>query len=138
MFRVHPPCVHTTIYILLYIPEDNVLTPPLGSSLFLPAQRVIFQSRMWKLFARHTTMTLIILYLVYTHVSTVVSDLRRSGRERACVRVSANTHAPVEFPTAPLTERKSFRCRVPLEPPSISRSAELSDGRVGVVRGNNS
>ena len=29
---------------------------------------------MWYLFARHTTMTLIILYLVYTQVSTVVSD----------------------------------------------------------------
>lgn len=28
---------------------------------------------MWQLFARHTTMTLIILYLVYSQVSTVVS-----------------------------------------------------------------
>ncbi|CAM9349550.1 unnamed protein product, partial [Hapterophycus canaliculatus] len=30
------------------------------------------QNRLWQLFARHTTMTLIILYLVYTQVSTVV------------------------------------------------------------------
>lgn len=33
------------------------------------------QNRLWYLFARHTTMTLIILYLVYTQVSTVVSSL---------------------------------------------------------------
>lgn len=32
------------------------------------------QNHLWQLFARHTTMTLIILYLVYTQVSTVVSD----------------------------------------------------------------
>lgn len=31
------------------------------------------QNHLWQLFARHTTMTLIILYLVYTQVSTVVS-----------------------------------------------------------------
>ncbi|CAM9117899.1 unnamed protein product, partial [Laminaria digitata] len=30
------------------------------------------QDRLWELFARHTTMTLIILYLVYSQVSTVV------------------------------------------------------------------
>ncbi|CAN0138387.1 unnamed protein product, partial [Pylaiella littoralis] len=30
------------------------------------------QNHLWQLFARHTTMTLIILYLVYTQVSTVV------------------------------------------------------------------
>eukprot|EP00904_Undaria_pinnatifida_P010819 jgi/Undpi1/6868/HiC_scaffold_21.g09344.m1 len=30
------------------------------------------QTRLWQLFARHTTMTLIILYLVYSQVSTVV------------------------------------------------------------------
>lgn len=31
------------------------------------------QDRLWELLARHTTMTLIILYLVYSQVSTVVS-----------------------------------------------------------------
>lgn len=31
------------------------------------------EDRLWQLFARHTTMTLIILYLVYSQVSTVVS-----------------------------------------------------------------
>lgn len=33
-----------------------------------------YQLRLWHLFARHTTMALIMLYLVYTQVSTVVSD----------------------------------------------------------------
>ena len=31
------------------------------------------QNHLWELFARHTTMTLIVLYLVYSQVSTVVS-----------------------------------------------------------------
>lgn len=36
---------------------------------------VFSQNRLWGLFARHTTMSLIILYLVYSQVSTVVSTL---------------------------------------------------------------
>ena len=50
--------------------------------MFLPFHAVplVFaheQDRVWELFARHPTMTLIILYLVYSQVSTVVSADRR-------------------------------------------------------------
>lgn len=38
-------------------------------------QRPSRQNRWWKLFGRHTTMALIILYLVYSQVSTVVSSV---------------------------------------------------------------
>lgn len=37
---------------------------------------VCWQNQLWGLFARHTTMTLIILYLVYSQVSTVVRALQ--------------------------------------------------------------
>lgn len=38
-----------------------------------PARHGSAQNHLWKLFARHTTIMLVILYLVYTEVSTVVS-----------------------------------------------------------------
>lgn len=38
------------------------------------------QDRLWELFARHTTMTLTILYLVYSQVSTVVRAKNRKKR----------------------------------------------------------
>ena len=41
---------------------------------------LVFQHRLWELFARHTTMTLIVLYLFYSQVSTVVSLGSSDGR----------------------------------------------------------
>eukprot|EP00752_Nemacystus_decipiens_P010943 g9725.t1 len=57
------------------------------------------ESRLWDLFARHTTVTLIILYLVYSQVSTVVfqtfacENFSEEGKSylRADFRVECNT-----------------------------------------------
>lgn len=44
-----------------------------GQNIRLTALSVV-QNQLWKLFTRHATMMLIILYLVYSQVSTVVSQ----------------------------------------------------------------
>ena len=50
------------------------------SVLFGAFNLVFWQNQLWELFARHTTMTLIILYLVYSQVSTVVSAIHKQYR----------------------------------------------------------
>ena len=52
------------------VPVSLISLYPVGDASFGFGRE---QTRLWELFARHTTMTLIILYLVYSQVSTVVS-----------------------------------------------------------------
>lgn len=67
----------------------------------LPHDVVRKQNRLWELVSRHTTMTLIILYLVYTQVSTVVSvyiktmrnKLRRGQSKRPSLLISGPSDA---------------------------------------------
>lgn len=54
------------------VPDDK-LSVPRTDGFYIMCAFFDQQDRLWNLFAQHTTLALIILYLVYTQVSAVVS-----------------------------------------------------------------
>ena len=70
---------------------------------------VFSQNRLWGLFARHTTMTLIILYLVYSQVSTVVSEKSKNKSLRMYSKGSSSNE--VGF----LVRFSLWYCYIPLQ-----------------------